>query len=78
MSFTYTYQKGCSAPTHFLVNTGFAASLYKTMCFHQLIKAYIQLRDACTSPYMDRWSLHTLLAPLGITKPSVASYTTLL
>ena len=30
MSFTYTYQKCCSAPTHFLVNTGFTASLYKT------------------------------------------------
>ena len=41
MSFTYTYQKGCSAPTHFLVNTGFIASLYKTICFDQLIKAYI-------------------------------------
>ena len=41
MSFTYTYQKGCSAPTHFLVNTGFTASLYKTICFDQLIKAYI-------------------------------------
>ena len=41
MLFTYTYQKGCSAPTHFLVNTGFNASLYKTICFDQLIKAYI-------------------------------------
>ena len=41
MSFTYTYQKGCSAPTHFLVNTGFSKSLYKTICFDQLIKAYI-------------------------------------
>ena len=41
MSFTYTYQKSCSAPTHFLVNTGFTASLYKTICFDQLIKAYI-------------------------------------
>ena len=41
MSFTYTYQKGCSAPTHFLGNTGFTASLYKTICFDQLIKAYI-------------------------------------
>ena len=29
MSFTYTYQKCCSAPTHFLVNTGFTVSLYK-------------------------------------------------
>ena len=41
MSSTYTYQKCCSAPTHFLVNTGFTASLYKTICFDQLIKAYI-------------------------------------
>src|SRR3989337_2280982 len=41
MSFTYTYQKGCSARTHFLVNTGFTTSLYKTICFNQLIKAYI-------------------------------------
>ena len=41
MSFTYTYQKCCSAPTHFLVNTGFTASLYKTICLDQLIKAYI-------------------------------------
>ena len=41
MSYTYTYQKCCSAPTHFLVNTDFTASLYKTICFNQLIKAYI-------------------------------------
>ena len=41
MSFTYTYQKGCSAPTHFLVNIDFTASLYKTICFDQLIKVYI-------------------------------------
>ena len=43
MSFTYNYQKGCSAPTHFPVNTGFSASLYKTICFDQLIKAYIPI-----------------------------------
>ena len=41
MSFTYTYQKGCSAPTHFLVNTGFTASLYKTICFDHTIKTHI-------------------------------------
>ena len=41
MSFTYTYQKCCSAPTHFLVNTCFIASLYKTICFDHFIKAYI-------------------------------------
>ena len=41
MSFTYTYQKGCSAPTHFLINTGFSKILYKTICFDHTIKAYI-------------------------------------
>ena len=41
MSFTYTYQKCCSAPTHFLVNTGFTASLYNTLCFDNTFKAYI-------------------------------------
>jgi len=41
ISFTYTYQKWCSAPTHFLVNTCFTVNLYKTICFDQLIKAYI-------------------------------------
>ena len=41
MSITYNYLKGCCAPTHFLVNTGFIASLYKTICFDQLIKAYM-------------------------------------
>ena len=41
MSFTYIYQKCCSAPTHFLVNTGFSKSLYKTICFDQLTKVYI-------------------------------------
>ena len=50
MSFTYTYQKGCSAPTHFLVNTGFTASPYKTICFDHTIKVYIPTPDACTSP----------------------------
>ena len=35
-----------------------------------LSKRIFQLRDACTSPLMDRWSLHILLAPLGLTKPS--------
>src|SRR5512146_229236 len=41
MSFTYTYQECCSATTHFLVNTGFTASLYKTICFDHFIKVYI-------------------------------------
>ena len=69
MSLTYTYQKGCSAPTQFLVTTGFTASLYKTISFDQLIKAYIPpLR--CLHQSIDRWGLHILLAPLGLTKPS--------
>ena len=41
MLLTYIYQKGGSSPTQFIVNTGFTASLYKTICFDQLIKAYI-------------------------------------
>ena len=41
ISFTYTYQKGCSAPTHFIVNIGFSKSLYKTICFDHTIKAFI-------------------------------------
>ena len=41
MSFTYTTQKCCSAPTHFLVNTCFTIGLYKTICFDHLIKVYI-------------------------------------
>ena len=41
MPFTYTYQKCCSAPTHFLVNTGFTTSLYKPICFDYFIKVYI-------------------------------------
>ena len=40
MSFTYTYQKCYRAPTHFLVNTGFSESLYKTKCFDHTIKAF--------------------------------------
>ena len=41
MLLTYIYQKGGSVPTHFIVNTGFTASLYKTICFDKLIKAFI-------------------------------------
>ena len=55
MSFTYTYQKCYSAPTHFLVNTGFTASLYKTISFDQLIKAYIP------TPRGSRQSINGLL-----------------
>src|SRR3989337_981452 len=35
------YQKCYRARTHFLVNTSFIVSLYKTICFDHLIKAYI-------------------------------------
>ena len=70
MSFTYTYQKGCSAPTHFLVNTGFTTSLYKTICFDHLIKKYIPTPRCLHQSIDGCWSLHTLLSPLGLTKPS--------
>ena len=53
MSFTYTYQKCCSAPTHFLVNTGLSKSLYKTICFDQLIKVYIPT-PRCLHQSIDR------------------------
>ena len=77
MSFTYTYQKGCSAPTQFLVNTGFTASLYKIICFDQLIKAYIPT-PRCLHQSIDG-SLE--LAHFVITFKKnhlVVSYTTLL
>ena len=49
ISFTYIYQKCCSAPTHFLVNTGFTASMYKLYALINSSKRIFQLRDACTS-----------------------------
>ena len=52
MPFTCTYQKGCSAPTHFLINTGFTTNLYKTICFDQLIKVYIPTLR-CLDQYRD-------------------------
>ena len=70
MSFTYTYQKGCSAPTHFLVNTGFSKSLYKTIFFYHTIKVYIPTPRCLHQSIDGSWSLHTLLASLGLTKPS--------
>ena len=57
MSFTYTYQKCCSAPTHFLVNTGFTTSLYESICFDQLIKAYIST-PRCLHQSIDMGSEH--------------------
>ena len=41
MSSTYTYQKSYRTPTHFLVNTSFSVSLYKTKSSDHLIKANI-------------------------------------
>ena len=70
MSFTYTYQKCCSAPTHFLVNTGFTASLYKTICFDQHIKTYTPT-PRCLHQYINgSLELAHFLAPFGSTKPS--------
>ena len=68
MSFIYTYQKCCSAPTHFLVNTVFPKVCIKPYALINSSKRIFQLRDACTSPLMDCWSLHILLASLGLTK----------
>ena len=70
MLLTYNYQKGCSAPTHFIVNTGFTVSLYRTIYFDQLIKAYIPTPRCLHQSIYGTWSLHILLAPFGLTKPS--------
>ena len=79
MSFTYNYQEGCSAPTHFLVNTGFTKSLYKTICFDHLIKAYI-LTLRCLHQSIDGLlELAHFVSTFRIDKTLlVASYTTLL
>ena len=53
MSFTYTYQKWCNAPTHFLVNTGFTASLYKLYALINLSK-YIYSNSEMLAP-VHRW-----------------------
>ena len=71
MSFTYTYQKCYSAPTHFHVNTRFIASLYKNYMLwstHQSVYSNSEM----LAP-VHRWiagALHTLWAPLGSTRPS--------
>ena len=70
MSFTYTYQKCCSAPTHFLVNIGFTTSLYKIICFDQLIKEYIPTPRCLHQSIDGTLELAFLLATLGLTKPS--------
>ena len=79
MSFTYTYQKFCSAPTHFLVNTGFFKSLYKTICFDQLIKAYIPTPRCLHQSIDGSLELAHFVSIFRIDKNFlVASYTTLL
>src|SRR6266496_2991657 len=40
MSSTYNI-RNARAPTHFLVNTGFSKSLYKTICFDHTTKTFI-------------------------------------
>ena len=79
MSFTYTYQKCCSAPTHFLVNTGFTASLYKTISFDQLIKAYIPTPRCLHQSIDGSLELAYFVSTFRIDKTFLdASYTTLL
>ena len=79
MSFTYTYQKCCSAPTHFLVNTGFTVSLYKTICFDQLIKAYIPTPRGLHQSIDGSLELAHFVSTFRIWQNLlVASYTTLL
>ena len=70
MSFTYTYQKGCSAPTHFIVYAGLSKSLYKTICFDQLIKAYIPTPSCLHQSIDGSLELAHFVTTLGLTKPS--------
>ena len=46
MSFTYTYHKCCSTPTHFLVNIGFTQVCIKPYALITLSKRLFQLREA--------------------------------
>ena len=79
MSFTYTYQKGCSAPTHFLVNRGFTTSLYKTICFDHFIKVYIPTPRCLHQSIDGSLELAHFVSIFRIDKNFlVASYTTLL
>ena len=50
MSFTYTYQKCCSAPTHFIANTSFQQTLYTQKTLITPSKHIFRLQDACSSP----------------------------
>ena len=69
-SSTYNYQKFYRAPTHFLVNTGFTVSLYKTICFDHLIKAYIPTPRCLLQSIEGSLELAYILASLELTKPS--------
>ena len=70
MSSTYTYQKCCSAPTHFLVNTSFSINLYKPKRFDHLIKANLPTPRCLLQSIEGSLELAYLLASLGSTKPS--------
>ena len=70
MSSTYTYQKCCSAPTHFLVNTSFLQTLYKPKSFDHLIKAYVPTPRCLLQSIEGLLEFAYLLASLGSTKPS--------
>ena len=70
MSSIYTYQKCCSAPTHFLANTSFLQTLYKPKCFDHLIKAYVPTPRCLLQSIEGSLEFAYLLASLGSTKPS--------
>ena len=68
MSSIYTYQKCCSAPTHFLANTSFLQTLYKPKCFDHLIKAYVPTPRCLLQSIEGSLEFAYLLASLGSTK----------
>src|SRR3990170_3400350 len=70
MSSTYTNQKCCSAPTHFLVNTSFLQTMYKPQSFDHLIKACVPTARCLLQSIEGSLELAYLLASLGSTKPS--------
>ena len=68
MSSIYTYQKCCSAPTHFLANTSFLQTLYKPKSFDHLIKAYDPTPICLLQSIEGPLEFAYLLAFLGLTK----------
>ena len=68
MSSIYTYQKCCSAPTHFLANTSFLQTLYKPKCFDHLIKVYVPTPRCLLQSIEGLLEFAYLLASLGLTK----------